>query len=208
MLWAQSGGVASQELTFEREWQAQAVPYFRITIRSDGSGERSSVRPGAGGAAPEGTDGATAGTPLRFSEAIRAKVFAAGDLLSSGKPCEKGGKKMAQTGTKTLTLRRGDTVQHCTFNYADDRRLQDAIETFGAIEVTLEEEPRLQQILRYDRLGLDAELGRFTEQVKGGRAVELGNLAPLLRSIAGNGELMERVRNRASDLLAMADAGK
>ena len=129
-------------------------------------------------------------------------------MVDGPKGCETGSKKLAQTGKKTLTVRLAGKISTCSFNYSDDKRMQEAVNAFSGIDVTVEEAPRLAHLRRFDRLGLDAEIGSFLDAVKSGRAIELGNLAPMLRTLAGDGDLMERVRNRATDLLAMADAGK
>ena len=197
---AQNPPAAADEVSFEREWPAQATPFYRVVVRGDGTGTvTTSKEPAADGAG---------GTPIRVSPATRDKLFAVEEAMHRPKGCETGNKKMAQTGVKTLTLRRGGTVLTCTFNYSEDKRLQEAVSDFGAIEVTVEEAPKLAHLRRFDRLGLDAEVGNFMEAVKAGRAIELGNIAAMLRTLAGDGELMERVRGRAADLLAMAEAGK
>ena len=197
---AQTPLATADEVTFERDWPAQATPYYRVTVHGDGSGTVAMSRDGPGEAGGV--------TEIHVSIATRDKLFAVEPVLVGSKGCETGPKKLAQTGKKTLTLRRDGKMLTCTFNYSDDKRMQEAVNDFGAIEVTVEEAPKLAHLRRYDRLGLDAEISSFLDAVKAGRAIELGNLAPMLRTLAGDGELMERVRNRAADLLAMADAGK
>ncbi len=212
---AQAPLATADEISFERDWPAQTTPYYRVTVRGDGSGTVTTSRDGAGGAAG-GSSGATTAaagdaggvTTIHVSSETRDKLFAVEPVLAGTKGCETGSKKLAQTGKKTLTLRREGKTLTCTFNYSDDKRVQEAVNDFGAIEVTVEEAPRLAHLRRFDRLGLDAEIGSFLDAVKNGRAIELGNIAPVLRTLAGDGDLMERVRNRATDLLAMADAGK
>ena len=217
---AQSSLTSADEISFERDWPAQATPYYRVTVQGDGSGTVATSRDGsgslAGGSLPLNTAagetaagaGAMGATKIHISSATLAKLFAVEPVLGGAKGCETGSKKLAQTGKKTLVLRRDGKMLACTFNYSDERRVQDAVNAFGAIEQTVEEGPRLVHLRRFDRLGLDAEIGSFTEAVKAGRAIELGNIAEVLRTLAGDGDLMERVRNRATDLLAMADAGK
>lgn len=197
---AQAPLTAADEIVFERDWTAQATPFYRVVVRGDASGSVTMAREAAAdGSAP---------TPIHVSSETRDKLFGVEPILAGSKGCETGSKKLAQTGKKTLTLRRDGKVMTCTFNYSDDKRMQEAVNDFGAIEQTIEEGPKLTHLRRFDRLGLDAEIGSFLEAVKSGRAIELGNIAPVLRTLAGDGELMERVRNRASDLLAMAEAGK
>ncbi len=197
---AQTPLATADEVTFERDWPAQATPYYRVMVRGDGSGTVSMSRDGVGAAGGV--------TEIHVSIATRDKLFAVEPVMAGPKGCETGPKKLAQTGKKTLTLRREGKAMTCTFNYSDDKRMQEAVNDFGAIEVTVEEVPKLVHLRRYDRLGLDAEISSFLDAVKAGRAIELGNIAPTLRTLAGDGELMERVRNRSADLLAMADAGK
>ncbi len=192
--------VTGDEIAFERDWPAQATPFYRVVVRGDGKGSVSTAREAAG-------DAGTA-TEIHVSTATRDKLFAAGPVLTGPKGCETGNKRLAQTGKKTLTVRQDGKTMTCTFNYSDDKRMQEAVNTFGAIEATVDEGPKLAHLRRFDRLGLDAEIGSFTDAVKSGRAIELGNISEILRVLASDGELMERVRNRASDLLAMADAGK
>ncbi len=190
----------ADEVAFERDWPAQLVPYFRVVVRGDGSGTVAMSR--------ESSSEAGGATAIRVSIATRDKLFAVEPVIAGPKGCETGPKKLAQTGKKTVTLRRDGKVLTCTFNYSDDKRMQEAVSDFGAIELTLEEGPKLAHLHRYDRLGLDAEVNAFLEAVKSGRAIELGNISDVLRTLAGDGDVMERVRNRATDLLAMADAGK
>ncbi len=202
-----AGAIAAQtplqttdEIAFERDWAAQATPYYRVVVHGDGSGTVTTSRD------PSADPGAV--TQIHVSSATRDKLFAVETTVGGPKGCETGSKKLAQTGKKTLTLRRDGKVLTCTFNYSDDKRVLEAVNAFGAIEVTVEEAPKLVHLRRYDRLGLDAEIGSFADAVKNGRAIELGNIASVLRTLAGDGDLMERVRNRATDLLALADAGK
>ena len=64
----------------------------------------------------------------------------------------------------------------------------------------------LEHLHRYDRLGLDAELETFSREVADGHAIELQTIAPALRSIAQDADLMQRVRTQARALLALVPA--
>src|SRR5260370_42302426 len=64
---------------------------------------------------------------------------------------------------------------------------------------------RLDFERRFDRLGLDAELIALEHAVEEKDALELGNIAPTLSAIAGNQEMMKRVRIRATKLLEQSD---
>ena len=70
----------------------------------------------------------------------------------------------------------------------------------------MDEGRTIDHLHRYDRLGLDAELESFSREVSEGRALELGTIAPTLRSIADDPDVMQRVRTRASALLTLVPA--
>lgn len=191
----------TDEVSYERDWSVQTTPYYRVTVRGDGTGVVWTTR--------DGGDGVPGGaTPIRVTSATLAKLFAIEPVLAGAKGCESGGKNTAQTGRKVLALHLGTRGLRCEFNYSDQKVVQEAVAAFSAIEATVEEGPKLLKLRRFDRLGLDAEVATFTQTVKRGDAIELGNIAPALEALAGDEALMERVRGRASDLLAMAGTGK
>ena len=199
MAWGQAdtapakNAAARTEMSFDFLWPAQAVPQYKITVADDGSG--SYLAHGAPGTAAPGTQ------PITVSAPNRAKIFAAGEVLTGSQRCESKAKNLAQTGQKTLSMRSGAKVAECTFNYSEDKRVQEAVAVFQAIAVTMEEGPKLQRLHRFDRLGLDAELAVLEKSAQEGRALELENIAPVLRSLAGDEAVMQRVRLRASKLL-------
>ena len=94
----------------------------------------------------------------------------------------------------------------CTYNYSESKNVTLLTEMFQGIAETMDEGRRLDQLHRYDRLGLDAAMATLAEQVAAGRALELSTIQATLRSIAGDSEVMERVRSRANTLLGMVPA--
>lgn len=186
-------------MTFTFDWPAQTPAHYEISVAADGMGRYRGL--------PSGDTHSTVPEvrPLLLSQAATARLQAAAIVLEAGKSCETSQRKLAQTGTKTLRLEQGGgQVLTCSYNYSDDRRIQEATAVFQAIAMTMEEAPRLEHLHRYDRLGLDAELATFTQSVRDGRAIEVGNIAPTLRSLAGDSDLLERVRSRAATLLQRA----
>ena len=188
---AKTGGA----LTFVFDWPAQNLPHYEITVAADGTGTYRSGAPG-----PPEANGPSS-QPIWLSQTAMEHIEPAAAVLSAGKPCETSQKKIAQTGTKMLRLERAGAAVTCTYNYSEDKRIQEATATFQAIAVTMQEAPRLEHLHRFDRLGLDAELAIFVQSVREGRAIEVGNIAATLRSLAADNDLMERVRSRAADLL-------
>jgi enoyl-CoA hydratase/carnithine racemase len=72
---------------------------------------------------------------------------------------------------------------------------------FLAIAYTIDEGRRLAFLHRYDRLGLDAEMISFGQELDAGRALELGTITPTLAAIADDTALIQRVRLKARKML-------
>jgi hypothetical protein len=137
------------------------------------------------------------------------KVFAlARDLKHFNFPCASAAKNVADTGKKTLTYNGLDATTSCTYNYTENKDVQTLTDIFEGIAKTLDEGRRLDYLHRYDRLGLDAELESFSREVADGHAIELQAIADTLRSLAGDPDVMQRVRTRASALLTLIPAQK
>lgn len=145
---------------------------------------------------------------IRVSPEMRQRLFAGYAIVKSER-CETRQKHIADTGTKTLTYRAdgAGSSWSCTFNYSDSDKLDNTADAFLSIAETVQAGERLAQKHRYDRLGLDAEIDAFLAEVKLGHAIEVANIAPVLRSIAEDERVMERVRRKASRLLQESGAG-
>ena len=143
------------------------------------------------------------GKALRVTPAVIKKLFAAVPMVEGGR-CETHLKSIAKTGVKTLRYAGPGTPGQCVYNYSDDDRVNDATSTFEAIAQTMEYGDRLASKLRFDRLGLDTELDGLQGAVTDGRALEVGNIAPVLHTISQDERVMDRVRRKAERLLQSA----
>jgi len=115
--------------------------------------------------------------------------------------CETKAKHIAYTGKKTLNYWHGGSPYGCTFNYSDDEALNAAANAFQAIAETIRMGEKLKHNLRFDRLGLDAEMDALVEEVRSGNAIEIQNIAPLLQTLVDDERVMERVKRKAGHLL-------
>jgi hypothetical protein len=168
------------------------APAWRVRLQADGAGTYSE-------------SGVTAATmPLTVGQETLQRVRLGEHAAKSGK-CETKAKKIAQTGEKTIRFEELGKVAECTFNYSDDQGLMDAIAAFQAVAETMQRGERLQHDLRYDRLGLDAEMESLVEAKQSGSAIEIGNLTPILQALIEDDHVIDRVRRRAARLLQ--DAG-
>ncbi len=144
---------------------------------------------------------------FHLSPTTVTKVFALARSLNHFKiACASTAKNVADTGKKTLYYS-GVGVDgspgSCTYNYSDNKDVQAISGIFQSIAETLDEGRKLDYLHRYDRLGLDAELESFSREVADGHAIELQTIAETLSSLAGDPEVMQRVRTRASALLTL-----
>ena len=167
---------------------------WKVRLQADGAGMYS--------------EGATADAkqmPLTVSAATLERLKQGEHAAKSGK-CETKAKNVAKTGEKTIRYEATEKTSECTFNYSDDVGLMGATAAFLAIADTVQRGERLQHDLRYDRLGLDAEMEALVEAQKAGSAIEIGNIAPVLQALVLDDHVIDRVRRRAARLLQDAGA--
>ncbi len=189
--------------SFERPVPGIAVPRYSIEIREDGTGRYRAEIPAA-----QSSELQIIERPLVFSSStVKGAHESVHMVHSSASPCASRLKNIADTGTKTLIYRDANGDGTCTYNHTENKGAIQLTELFQGIELTLEEGRVLDFKHRFDRLGLDAEMATLVSAVDAGHALELENIAPTLRSIASDTELIERVRLRAAKLLERAETG-
>jgi hypothetical protein len=172
-----------------------SVPHWQIVVPPRGMAQYTGVP-------VKGNDPGTVN--FWISEAGRAKL---GNMLASSKgltPCETRSKGIANMGQKNIvyTPANGE-AEHCTFNFTDNKPLNDAFSYLLAIAGTVQTGLELERLHRYDRLGLDPVMIRLTDDIKQGRAAEIGAIKSTLESLVTDPALLERVRTRAQHLLDM-----
>ncbi len=202
-----SAGVATVTYRFERT--GLSVPRFRIAVREDGTGSYQAEEiVGGGGTAPPAplshVERAIAITPASTAKIF--KVARAERYFQAA--CASKAKNIADTGAKTLSYEGPDGRGSCSYNYTEDKNVVMLTDLFLGMGTTLDEGRKIEFKRRYDRLGLDAELDVLTQANDAGRAVELGMIAPLLRQLVDDTEMMQRVRLRAAKLLDRAGDGR
>ena len=190
---------AADTLTFSLDRPAPSLAQYQIQLdRTTGRGfyETKVVASDAG----TGASSAGSPTPIVVGLPVLKQMFAAIPAVVHHR-CESHNRNLAQTGKKTLTFAHAEAIAACSYNYSDDERVNDATTLFEALGETMNYGQRLAAKLRFDRLGLDTEMEELDTAVKDGRAVELGNIAPVLQAIESDDRVMERVRRRAAHLL-------
>jgi hypothetical protein len=190
-------------MSFEFSNPGLTPALWRVEMHADGTGRYHS-QPGAS-SAPD----AQGLVPEAFDQQIEVSAPVREQLLGAARShhlfaieCESR-HRVAFTGKKTVRYAGPEGQGSCTFNWSQDAEMMKVADTFTAISTTLEEGRRLRLEYLHDRLALDAELETLANQVKSGGAIELENIAPELRTIAGDEGVMKRAQARAAALLAM-----
>ena len=198
--WLQAQTAPGNTLRFTLDRAGAASVHYAVELNAatrQGTYSAASA-PSAPSAPAQGE--AAAGRPIQVSEEILKKLFAAAPIVRSDR-CASHRKGIAQTGTKTLQLTQEGTTSTCTYNFSDEDRVNTATAAFEALAETMQFGDRLSAELRFDRLGLDAEMENLQSALTDGRALEIGNIGAVLVSVQNDERVMERVRRKAAHLL-------
>jgi hypothetical protein len=192
--------VAQIRFTYENP-KLQPSKYV-VTAGEDGNGHFRSEAGGPPPAEGEGMPAEAQDRPIHISQALRQSMFAAArksKLFAIA--CDDGAKNIAYQGTKTLVYEGPEGQGSCTYNWSKLSQIEKLTGQFEAIATTLDEGSKLQRQYEHGRLSLDAEMELLDEMVRDGRAIEVENIAPLLRTLAGDDAVLQRVQRRARALL-------
>ncbi len=184
------------------DWSVQNPPRYAITVDSTGRAVyrcEPSVDTN-GGSAPDPYS-----VEWSVSDATRSKLFESAEKLDYFKGGAYDTKaKIAKTGVKTLTYKDGNRDFSASYNYSENPLVRDLTRIFQSIATTAEMGRKLEHDLRYDKLGIDADLKSLQEQQKMGDAIEFGSIAPVLQQIANNPNMMRMSQQRAREMLHAA----
>jgi hypothetical protein len=198
-------GSAVAQIRFTYENPKLQPPKYAVTVGEDGNGH---FRSEAGGPPPadgESMPAEAQDRPIHVSKAVRESIFATArknKLFAIA--CDDRAKNIAYQGTKTLAYEGPEGQGSCTYNWSKLSQIDKLTDQFEAIAATLDEGSKLQRQYEHGRLSLDTELDILDQMVREGRAIEVENIAPLLRTIAGDDAVLQRVQRRARALLQAA----
>ena len=116
-------------------------------------------------------------------------------------------KKLAFTGTKTLTYKDAQKSTRASYNYSLVPAVQELTTFFQSLSTTLEFGRRLDFYLHYQKLALDEELKQMEEMASRGGLEEISSVAPVLQKVADDPAVIKVVRARAQRLLLLAGTG-
>jgi hypothetical protein len=176
--------------------------HWILSLHPDGTGHFRSERGGAPMDPAGGFEPADVDRDIQVSTEFAGHVFAIVHQHNSFSAGCESHMKVAFQGSKKLTYRGPDGTGSCTYNYSKDKEIQALGESLVAVANAIVEGARLETLLQHDRLGLDKEMDFLVEAAGDGRVQQICTIRTILERLAGDPEVMERVRKRARVLLA------
>ncbi|MGA3053886.1 MAG: hypothetical protein ABSD63_06745 [Candidatus Korobacteraceae bacterium] len=196
---AAAPAAAQPTVTFVFDW-SQGIPWqaYSITVRADGNTHfQGTPTPDKGG-----RDTDLFQQDFTMSEANRSKIFDLAKKLNYFQgDFDSRLKHIAQTGRKTLEYTSADKHGSASYNWSQNADVQELSRLFVAIANTLDYGRKLSFQYRFDKLGMDARLNELEYIRANHYAEELNVIAPILRQIADDPDMMHISRQAAQHLL-------
>jgi len=195
--------VSSQpSVRFSFEW-VQGFPWqsYSIAVQTDGKSHFEGVPH-----ADETNDSDTYRQDFTISDANRQKIFELAQKLNYFQgDYDSHLKHIAQTGKKTLQYQSPQVNGSTTYNYSQNSDVEQLTHLFEGIAMTIDCGRKLAFQYRYDKLGMDQRLKELEDLQASHGVEELQIIAPMLRKIANDPNLMNISRESASRLLVIID---
>jgi hypothetical protein len=191
-------------VSFTFDFPGSTPDHYVISVSDDGRSSYDSD----GKLSPESPPGDPFHSDFTLSQAARTRVF---DLAKRAQyfagQIDSKNKKLAFTGTKTLSYKDTQKSTRVSYNYSPVAPVQELTAFFQALSNTLEFGHRLDFYLRYQKLALDEELKKMEELSNSGQVREISSVAPVLQRIMDDPAVINGVRARAQRLLQLAGTG-
>ena len=201
---AQAQQTVVPTVTFTFDFPGSEPDHYFISVSEDGGASYESD----GKLSPDSDGSETFHLDFTVSPAGRARVF---DLAKRAHyfdgQIDSKNKKLALTGTKTLTYKDAQKSTSATYNYSPVVSVEDLTTFFQSLSTTLEFGHRLDYHLHYQKLALDEELKNMEEVANSGGLVEISTVAPVLQKIEDDPAVIKVVRARAQRMLELARTG-
>jgi hypothetical protein len=190
-------------VTFTFDWPSVQPHHYSISVDSTGSAAYQSRI--AQGTASQSIEGDPYMVKFEVSAPVRSRIFQlARDANYFNGNFEYKKHKIAFSGNKTLAYSDFNQQHETSYNWSENPAIQQLTTIFEGISNTQEAGRRLEQLRRYDKLGLDAELENMEQMEHKHSLLELRSIAPILQEIAADPSVMNVARERAQRLLQAA----
>jgi hypothetical protein len=193
------GNVSNPSVTFTLDFPQSNPGHYSISVDGAGHAHYECTEKVA-----EDAEEQTYRSDFEVSAGNREKMFAltkqakyfVGDIDSKNT-------KLAFTGTKVLRYQDGQQSHTGSYNYSNSAPVRELTMLFQNMAGTLEYGYRLSYYHRYQKLALDDQLKRMEAQARNNELIELQSIAPVLQEIVDDPSVINVVRARAKDLIAM-----
>ena len=198
----EQNSTAGVSITFDRVWNNFTPQSVTLTVSTNGAAKYSSRNP-----EKTGDDVDDFQTEFTMSPAGRDKLFRyakEANYFDGDFTFKK--HVVASTGKKTLSY--SDPARHfsTTYDYSENKAIQEITNIFSGISNTIEHGRKLKFLRRFDKLGLEEELKAMENAAEGHNLAELQIIQPTLESIAEDSTVLNIARQRAKKLLAKANS--
>lgn len=202
LLWAFPAGAGEPAtVTFALDFPNSDPARYSISVQSDGRAHYECV----GRISQESDETENYQTDFNFSDTTRARIFQlTGQANYFSGTLDSGKKKLAFTGTKTLSYKDGQRDTTASYNFSSVSAVQQLTALFQGVATTLEFGRRLSHYHRYQKLALDDELKRMEAEARAGELGEVSAAKPVLQEIYDDTSVMNVVRARALRIMEIS----
>lgn len=190
--------IAHPSLQFSFEW-LQGAPWqkYTIDVAADGKAHfEGTPHP------DETNDTDVFQQDFTVSGANRQKIFALAQKANYFRgDFDSHLKHIAQTGEKTLRYESPQVNGSTTFNWSKDPDIEELTHYFQGVATTIDFGRRLAFQYRFDKLGMNERMKELEDLQASHNVEELAIIAPILRKIADDPNLMNISRESAGRLL-------
>jgi hypothetical protein len=186
-------------ITYRRVFKGSKPEFMEVTVRQDGVA-KADIRQLDEPAAPQEFE---LGAPLR------SKIFDLAGQLHNFKGLDLDvHRKIAFLGEKTFHWQRGAENNETQYNYTLDTKATQLQNIFENIAQQQEQLSALDEVARYDRLGVNDALMSFQNDLDQHQLPEPEKFLSVLDRIAADNRLIEVARQRARSLAARIRVGQ
>lgn len=200
-----SAASSQASVRFGFDWP-QGIPWqkYSIEVQADGKTHFDGVPNG-----DETHDADPYQQDFSMSAANRERIFELSQKLNYFRgDVDSHLKHIAQTGKKTLAYRSPEVQGTTTYNWSQNADVEELTKLFQAISMTIDYGRKLAFQYRFDKLGIDDRLKELQDLQSSHGAEEIGIIAPILRKIADDPNMMNISRQTAKHILqTMKGAG-
>ncbi len=200
---APASAPAQASVRFSFDW-AQGIPWqkYTIDVQSDGKSHFDGIPH-----LDETNDTEPYQQDFTMSQANREKVFGLAQKLNYFRSdFDSHLKHIAQTGKKTLQYESPAINGSTTFNWSQNPDVEELAHFFEGVATTVDYGRKLAFQYRFDKLGMNQRMKELEDLQANHGAEELGIIAPVLRKIAADPNLMNISRESAQRLLRNVNA--